>query len=97
MGNFLAAALATLASGPFNYARNIQYATSSRERADGTWRVLLALVDETREQDVGRRWRFVQSRLRIGWGTLRVAAGMAFAQAVYDFTSEQLTTSKLRR
>ena len=31
--NILAAAFATVISGPFNYVRNIQYGTRSQERA----------------------------------------------------------------
>jgi hypothetical protein len=86
MGNLVAAGLATVASGPFNYVRNVQYGTSSRIRADGTWQVLRALVQATKEQPAGApRWRFLQSRLRIGWGTARVAFGMSFAHGVYDW------------
>ena len=93
LGNFVAAGLATILSGPFNYARNVQYSTSSRIRADGTFQVLKALVDETiRTPSALERWKLVTSKLRIGWGTLRVAAGMSYAQFVYDFLSEQLVS-----
>ena len=86
MGNLVAAALGTVASGPFNYVRNVQYATSSRIKADGTAQVLRNLARETSAQPtVLLRCSFLQSRLRIGWGTARVAFGMAFGHAVYDW------------
>lgn len=83
--NLVAAGLATVASGPFNYARNIQYATSSRSSALSTSQVLQDLWNQVRaEPTLERQLRLVQDRLRIGWGTARVALGMAFAHAVYD-------------
>lgn len=85
MGNMIAAAFATVLSGPFNYVRNIQYATSSREVADSTFKILSDLMQETRAQStIAERWDYLQHRLRIGWGTTRVALGMAFAHSVYD-------------
>jgi len=85
IGNFIAAGMATIVSGPFNYARNVQYGTSSRERAPSTPQVLQELVkDVQNEPTLGSKGRLIQNRLRIGWGTARVALGMAFAHAVYD-------------
>jgi len=92
MGNFCAAALATVVSGPFNYVRNVQFATKSSETADGILRVLRDLGEATRTHE-GGTWaqlRFLQHRLRIGWGTARVAFGMSFAHAVYDWLHENL-------
>jgi hypothetical protein len=98
MGNLTAAALATVASGPFNFARNIQYATSSRDIAASTCRVLLDLVHETRlNRGVVERWHFLQNRLRIGWGTARVACGMAFGHAVYDWLHARVSASSRKR
>jgi hypothetical protein len=89
-GNLLAAAAATVLSGPFNYARNVQYSTSSRERAETTWRVLRQLARDARDHpgNTMDMVRFLQSRLRIGWGTARVALGMTFGHAVYDWLHE---------
>ena len=38
----------------------------------------------TLREGVINRLKHLQNRLRIGWGTLRVAAGMALGQQVYD-------------
>jgi hypothetical protein len=85
MANLVAAALATVVSGPFNLARNVQYATKSRHVADTVQQVLTTLVRETQELPTARlKWRHIQNRLRIGWGTARVAVGMAFGHSVYD-------------
>jgi hypothetical protein len=86
MANLVAAALATVVSGPFNLARNVQYATKSRHVADTVREVLTTLVRETQDLPTGfQKWRHIQNRLRIGWGTARVAVGMAFGHSVYDF------------
>ena len=47
LANMLAATVATVASGPFNYARIMQYNTSSERPADKTFQILNELVRET--------------------------------------------------
>lgn len=85
IANMSAAAMATIVSAPFNLVRNVQYATRSREKADTISTVLRDFMTEThRQQSAWKRTRFVQNRLRIGWGTVRVAIGMAFGHFVYD-------------
>jgi hypothetical protein len=83
--NMIAAAMATVVSGPFNLARNVQYATRSKNRQDTVVQVLHAFVHETSERPgLLQKARYVQNRLRIGWGTFRVAVGMSFGHFVYD-------------
>jgi len=84
--NLCAAALATIVSGPFNLARNVQYHSKSSESAPSTWTVLEELVAETRQKTGGTHERvaYLTRRLRIGWGTARVATGMAFGHWIYD-------------
>eukprot|EP00536_Pseudo-nitzschia_multiseries_P003687 jgi/Psemu1/186450/e_gw1.58.104.1 len=83
--NTVAAALATIVSAPFNLVRNVQYATRSREKADGISKVLQDFYREVRSHETTwERARYFQTRLRIGWGTVRVAVGMAFGHLVYD-------------
>lgn len=86
MANLFAAGLATIVSGPFNLARNIQYSTKSSEIAPTTYQVLEELVTETRQIEGGKfhQLKYITQRLRIGWGTARVAMGMAFGHWVYD-------------
>lgn len=92
-GNLVAAGWATVLASPFNYARNIQYATSSRQSQPSTAAVLRHLATEVMDADTSSsrllRWRLLQQRLRIGWGTLRVALGMSFAHSVYDALHKQ--------
>lgn len=88
---FVAAGLATVLSGPFNYVRNIQYGTASRERAETTYEILRKLWEENGEcPTISKRVSHMQNKLRIGWGTARVAIGMTFAHTVYDWLHERL-------
>lgn len=89
--NFVAAGLATVVSGPFNYVRNVQYATSSRDRAPSISQVLKELFYDVRQEThISQKLNLLQNRLRIGWGTARVAMGMAFAHSVYDALQRRL-------
>jgi Mitochondrial carrier protein len=93
MGNFVAAGLATILSGPFNYVRTIQFATRSHEIAPSTIHILKNLMNETLSKDhetVFSRLQFLQNKLRIGWGTARVAIGMAFAHSVYNWLHDTI-------
>ena len=93
--NILAAAMATIASGPFNYVRNIQYGTKSRDRALSTWFILKELWWEAAQQDtLSRRLNFLSTRLRIGWGTCRVALGMSLGHTVYDLLHDYMANTK---
>ena len=85
MANLVAAAMATIVSGPFNLARNVQYSTKSAQTAPTTAQVLIELAQETRDLE-GKRQQaeHLMKRLRIGWGTARVATGMAFGHWCYD-------------
>lgn len=85
IANLVAAALATVASGPFNLARNLQYNTKSAHRAPAVTEVLMQLLNEVRQiGNTHQKLLHLQSRLRIGWGTARVAMGMSFGHWVYD-------------
>lgn len=91
IGNFVAAALATVLSGPLNYVRNVQFATHSHEKATPILRILQELASETAKQPGNvQKLHHLQNKLRIGWGTARVAMGMSFAHAVYDWLHENL-------
>ena len=97
-GNIVAAGMATVISGPFNYVRNIQYSTSSQVKADSTVQILVFLIDEIKEApSVPQKLSLIQNRLRIGWGTARVALGMTFAHGVYDWFHEDLLRSDSKR
>jgi hypothetical protein len=84
--NLIAAGLATVVSGPFNYVRNVQYATRSKDMADGTLQVLRSLARKVSDRPTSlQKLHYLQNRLRIGWGTIRVALGVTFGHSVYDW------------
>ena len=66
-------AAGTLASAPLNFVRNIQFATPAHETAPSTYQILADLMRECRSKQAP--FSYVQERLRIGWGTARVAVG----------------------
>ena len=91
LANMFAAFLATVASGPFNYARSIKYSTPANEQAPSMRQVLGALWRETGEQKgFWARYTYAQQRLRIGWGTARVGVGMALGQELFDWAKKQM-------
>jgi len=87
----LFAAVGTAASSPFNYVRSLAYAEKSwvpleslRSKYVFTQRTLGDLIREAGQQPT--RWsstRFLSNRMRLGWGTARVAVGMAGTDQCY--------------
>lgn len=84
-----AGAVATSMSSPFNYVRNIVYATSHDAPTPSTWRCLEQLLRDARAS--GTPMLFLRRRLMIGWGTARVAVGMAVASHIYETTKAALS------
>lgn len=86
--NMFSATLATILSSPFNYVRNIQYSTPPEKIPHSIFKILSGLWKKASCKD---SWwesiKYVQFRLRIGWGTARVGCGMAFGAYVYEFCS----------
>lgn len=66
--NTFAATAATIASGPFNYVQNKQYATSSKKEQPSIASTLRQLIRDTYHQKGGiqAQLSFLQQRLRIG-------------------------------
>ncbi|CAM2975514.1 Mitochondrial carrier protein [Legionella steigerwaltii] len=91
--NASAAGLATIASSPFNYVRNMQYATPANRKSPSAYEVLAHLWSESRklEKPLLGQLSFFQQKFRIGWGTARVAVGMAAGQKLFDWTREHLS------
>ena len=85
VGNMCAAGVATIISGPLNLARNMQFAAGPSETRQSIVQVLMSLKNEiAAERGPLKKLSHVQGRLRVGWGTARVAVGMAFGNHVYD-------------
>jgi hypothetical protein len=84
-GNMVAAVVATIASAPFNLARNAQFATAPQDRPPSIRRTMRALLMETKsKQGLSSRFSHIQQRLTLGWGTTRVGLGMALGAQVYE-------------
>lgn len=90
--NSIAAGLATITSGPLNYVRSVQYATPPNEKPPTTLEALKNVWHQSKkhEQLSFGRIRFFQQQFRVGWGTGRVALGMAVGQKVFDITRSEL-------
>lgn len=92
-GSLSGALVATILSSPFNYVRNMQYATIMGEKQRGTWFHLNLLVKEAIEEE--KPFSFLQRRLRIGWGSLRVAFGMGVGNELYDLAKLYIDVDKM--
>lgn len=86
VANMTAAGLATGLSAPLNYARNMKLATPATQTPPTTAAALRDLWRDTIREPGGlpRKASFLQERLRVGWGTARVAVGMAMGQWLFD-------------
>ena len=88
--DLLSGTFATILSSPMNYVRNIHYATPPDVKADTFWNILFNLWHEsTQQESLTAQLRYLQRRLRLGWGTGRVGCGMAFGSVVYNYFTEQ--------
>ena len=88
--NTVAAGLATVVSGPLNYARAMQYATlpdekppTIRESLNNVWR-----ESKVEAKHPLAKIGFFQQRFMIGWGAGRVAVGIAAGQYFFDKSRE---------
>lgn len=95
--NFLcdatAAAVGTVVSGPFNYVRNVVYATPPDVRPPSNIQALRGLWQETMAHR--HPGQFLHDRLRLGWGTARVAVGMGIGQFIYGWIKILLVQTPL--
>jgi hypothetical protein len=78
---FIASGFGTLFSAPFNYARNIQYATPPNVPHPSSRRAINNLLrsgykkypqDGLFTRNSRNRVRYIAKRLRVGWGSARV-------------------------
>lgn len=84
--NVIAGCSATVLSSPLNYIRNVHYATPPSQSPDSARKILQDLfIEAWKEETPTQKFVYVQSRLRLGWGTARVGCGMAFGAKVYEY------------
>jgi len=87
LADAIAAGCAAVVSGPFNYARNRQFAHHATDdlRVPTISESLHYFWTNLQERPTCYdRLRYAQTRLMIGWGTLRVAGGMGLGAFVYS-------------
>ena len=94
LSSLIAGALGTVASSPFNFVRNIKYGWPASDRPPTSAAILGGLrhdaAQRRRDEGLWRSLSFLQERLRIGWGTARVAVGMAVGYEIYEVVKAQL-------
>jgi len=95
--DLISASFATVLSGPFNYVRNMKYATAANIKPESQWILLKELYSKTKvmihNNGIYEGLSYLQQRLRIGWGTARVGVGMAFGQWIFDRVRMTLDTN----
>ena len=89
--NLTGAGLATVVSGPFNFARNIKYSIPPGVKPPSTFHCVYQLLFVNAFK-TPNPLSYLQARMRIGWGTARVAVGMATAQFLFDYVKDYLQT-----
>lgn len=96
ISNLIAGSLATILSSPLNYFRNIHYATSPDKKPDNFITITKDLIHRTRQENtLWKKLSYLQSRLRIGWGTARVGVGMAVGSEFYTMCTRSTTTNSI--
>ena len=91
MENIIAACMATVLSSPWNYVRNIHYGTPSGTKPMAAWAIWQELLRKAGNQRGALdKLFFLQTQLRVGWGTARVGCGMAVSSKIYDAFSRWL-------
>ncbi len=84
--NMVAGGIGTMISSPINYCRNMAYGHNVAHEARGVMSILGDLVHDTNVHHArsGKsRASYFLGRLAIGWGTLRVALGLAVSSQIY--------------
>lgn len=86
-GNCFAATVASIGSAPFNYCRTIVYGSPASSCPLPSYQLLFLLSRETTNQHGWmNRFHYLNSRLNVGWGSVRVGVGMAVGQWVFGYT-----------
>jgi hypothetical protein len=95
--DFCGAAVATVLSGPFNFVRNMKYATPNNEKPPTQREVFRQLWKEAKEYGTKMKMNkglgiasYMQQRFRIGWGTARVGVGMGIGQWIFDYVKKMI-------
>lgn len=95
--DLVAAGVATIASAPFNYTRNMKFKTKPGQVVPSTWLSLKLLSAAARKEPTRlAALLHLQRALGIGYGTARVAVGMAVGQGLFQVTKRYVKCVKNR-
>ena len=82
--DFVAAGASTVLSAPLNYARNLQFGAPWSSPTPPAGRAMRALLRQAGAQPTRLAMLYyVCQRTNVGWGTLRVAGGMAITSQLF--------------
>lgn len=81
------ASIATIASSPLNYVRDMQYSMTNDKPKSIRGQFRQLWEDTLRETSSYDRAVLLQRKLRIGWGTARVGCGMGVGSFLYSYCS----------
>eukprot|EP01084_Bolivina_argentea_P312157 540415_1 len=86
------AIVSTILSAPFNYVRNMQYGTAKSETKIPSMVSVLNDLYQTgmKQGNVFNVSKYWAKRLRIGWGSARVAVGMSITASCYEWSQSYL-------
>lgn len=87
----VAGGVATIFSSPLNYVRTEKYRAAPDKKPPTIGGVLQHLWNDSKSYKKFDRLKFFQQRLRIGWGTARVAIGVGVGQEVFDRSRNALS------
>jgi hypothetical protein len=89
--------VASVASSPFNFARNLIFSAPPAGCPLSMTTLLSFLQKETKALPTwGARFRHLNSRLNVGWGTLRVGVGMGAGQLIFRSAQAKLAPNVSR-
>ena len=89
VADVIAAGCATVASSPLNFVRNIQYSAPADVKPMSAVAALRLLWRDASAKGWGAPV-FLQRRLLIGWGTMRVAVALGVGQTTYEWLQRHL-------
>ena len=95
--DWCAASVACVMSSPLNYCRNIYYGAAPRSCPIPPYYLIRYMVIDAHRSAptlIGK-WNKVNSKLNVGWGSLRVGAGMAIGQFTFEFFKTSLNTRQM--
>lgn len=93
--DFISSLVATIIASPINYYRNALFFSFQEKKTFKTLTKELVADIRTNQTFISKVYYIVHNKLNVGFGTLRVGAGMAFAKYIYEYLNAQTGISKI--